>query len=60
MQDEQTLAATGISLRQCGHARVAGSSCFRRAVSAFTGFTTTKKTAAAMITNEMSALRKAP
>ena len=49
MQNAQRLAARGIALRHSGHARTssAGSFC-SRAVSALTGFTTKKKTAAAV------------
>jgi hypothetical protein len=46
-----------------GHSRVGtstGVSVRRRAISAFTGFTTRKKITAAMIRNEISALMKAP
>jgi hypothetical protein len=53
----------GISLRHSGHGRVAvstGSSVFRRSISALTGFTTRKKTTAAMTTNVISALTNDP
>ena len=62
VQYAQRRAASGISLRHSGQSRVvgAGSSLARRAAIAFTGFTTKKKTAAAMSTNEISAFKKAP
>src|SRR5439155_16795251 len=62
VQKRHRRAASGISLRHSGQSRVvgAGSSLARRAATAFTGFTTKKKTAAAMSTNDSSALMKAP
>ncbi len=63
VQNAQRVAAIGMSLRQCGQACVVASaagSTLRRAMSAFTGLTTKKKTTAAMITNASSALMKSP
>ena len=57
MQNAQRRAALGISLRHSGHGRTVsstGGSVFRRAISMFTGFTTKKKTAAAIETNVIS------
>ena len=64
MQCAQRLAAIGISLRHSGQGRVVGDSvgppAARRAASMFSGFTTKKKIAAAMLRNAMTAFRKSP
>ena len=63
VQNAHRLAGTGISLRHSGHLRVCSStgvSTFLRAISALTGLTTKKNTAAAMMMNESTALRKCP
>ncbi len=63
VQNAHRRASRGISLRHSGHCRVVsstGGSVFRRAISAFTGRTTTKKTVAAIVTNAISALTKSP
>ena len=63
MQNAQRRAAVGMLLRHSGHSRVSGSaagSVLRRAMSAFTGRTTKKKTAAAMRTNAITALMNEP
>ena len=52
-----------MSLRHSGHWRVSSStgvSVFLRAISALTGLTTRKNTAAAITTNEINALMNAP
>jgi len=63
VQKAHRLAAIGMLLRQYGHSRVfatAGVSVLRRFISALTGRTTKKKTTAAMIKNETTALMKSP
>src|SRR5690242_13947890 len=64
VQKAQRRAAMGISLRHSGHFFVVGSGgaspLFRRAVQAFIGATINRYTAIAIITKEISALRKAP
>jgi len=63
VQNAQRLAASGISLRHCGHSRVGtstGVSVRRRDIRAFTGFTTKKKITAARIRNAISALMNDP
>jgi len=63
VQKAHRLAAIGMLLRQYGHSRVfatAGVSVLRRFISALTGRITTKKTTAAMIKNETTALMKSP
>src|SRR5437588_5223610 len=63
VQNAHLPAAIGMLLRHSGHPRVvgsAGTSAFLRAISAFTGFTTKKNTAAAIDTKAISVLMKAP
>jgi len=63
VQKAHRLAAIGMLLRQYGHSRVfarAGVSVLRRFISALTGRTTKKKTTAAIIRNETTALMKSP
>ena len=64
MQYAHRLAAIAISLRHSGQARVVGDSvgppAARRASRTFSGFTTKKKIAAAMLRNVMTAFRKSP
>src|SRR5213083_2101321 len=63
VQKAQRRAAIGMSLRHSGHVRVVtstGGSVLYRRISALTGLTTRKNTAAAMTTNEMRALMNAP
>ena len=63
VQNAHRVAAIGMSLRQCGHACIVASvagSTLRRAISAFTGLMTKKKTTAAMMMNASSALMKSP
>ncbi len=63
MQNAHRRAASGMSDRHSGHARVtlstAGSG-FSRAISVLSGRTTKKKITAAMIRNDSSALKNAP
>src|SRR5690242_19934749 len=63
VQKAQRVALIGMLLRQKGQSRVVGStgsSVLRRAMSALIGRTTKKKTTAAMIRNETTALMKSP
>src|SRR5580765_3631475 len=64
VQNAHRRAAIAISLRHSGHFFVVGSGGasprFRRALIALTGTTMAKYTAAAISTNEMTALRKSP
>jgi hypothetical protein len=63
VQKAQRRADTGMSLRHSGHLCVASSTSspvVMRAISALTGFTTKKKTTAAMIRKVISALMKWP
>lgn len=63
VQNGQRVAPTWISERQCGHLRVSGSGVGTlriRVMIAFIGLTTAKKITAAIIRNDIYALRKAP
>jgi hypothetical protein len=63
VQKAQRLAPSGISLRHSGHLRVVGSgggSLRIRDWNALYGTTTKKNTAAAIVTNEISAFRNDP
>jgi len=63
VQNAHRRAGAGMSLRHSGHSRVGmstGFSGFRRAMSAFSGRTTKKKIAAAIIRNAMTWFRKCP
>lgn len=63
VQNAHRRAARGIELRHSGHSRVVLStsgSVLRRAISVFTGRTTKKNTAAAMLRKAMTALKKWP
>jgi hypothetical protein len=63
VQNAHRRAPTGISLRHSGHFVVVsstGGSTLRPAISALTGRTTRKKTAAAIVTNAISLLMKSP
>ena len=63
MQNAQRCASSGMSDRHSGHGRTTRSTAgsgFIRAISALSGRTTKKKTTAAMIRNDSSALKNAP
>jgi hypothetical protein len=63
VQNAHRVASRGMSLKHSGHARVSTSTAvsgWKRSSSALTGLMTKKKTTAATMTNEISALRNAP
>ncbi len=63
VQKAHRLALSGMLLRQNGHSRVVtatGVSVFARLISTLTGRTTKKKTTAAIIRNDATALMKSP
>ena len=63
MQARQRVVAMGISVRQAGHASMGGGSAgamSRRRMSAWSGLTTKKNTAVAVMRNVSRALMKSP